>query len=307
MKEDFLNDNLIERYLLGELSDQEQTELEGLLLNNESYRNQITAIEKELIDEYVRGELPPTKLRNFQQHFLVPESRRRQVQFSNAFMKVAERRTVAGVPSLSLSPHQNAWQSLKSRFVHRPHFALTFSAVALLLVVIGGAFLLMRTSKQPGEEQAQHQATPQVSPSIQKQATPELTPEHRAQDQSSPSTNKPSEPLIASLLLLPGTSRSAENRPQLAIGSTTTRAQFRILIESGDEYPTYSVELASSNGILVRRQTGLRATATRAGNVVTMTVPSQILPVGNYELTLKGINTSQAASPIGYYNFRVVR
>ena len=50
------NEKLISRYLLGELPEEQQVEIEDRAFSDKDYLATITTVENDLIDEYVRGE-----------------------------------------------------------------------------------------------------------------------------------------------------------------------------------------------------------------------------------------------------------
>ena len=51
------NEKLISQYLLGELPEEQQVEIEDRAFSDKDYLAAITTVENDLIDEYVRGEL----------------------------------------------------------------------------------------------------------------------------------------------------------------------------------------------------------------------------------------------------------
>ena len=57
MAADLNNETIIARYLLGELSDEQQIEIEDLAFADKNYLASITAVENDLIDGYVRNDL----------------------------------------------------------------------------------------------------------------------------------------------------------------------------------------------------------------------------------------------------------
>jgi hypothetical protein len=77
------------------------------------------------------------------------------------------------------------------------------------------------------------------------------------------------------------------------------------VLESGDEYKTYGLQLRTISGKVVRSQTGLSAHAVPGGRAVLLTLTANLLTTGDYELTLNGINEQQRAEPLGYYYFSV--
>ena len=66
------NENLIRRYLLGELSEADQTALEQELLTDRDKFEQVCAVENELVDSYVRGEMSRADRKRFESHYLPP-------------------------------------------------------------------------------------------------------------------------------------------------------------------------------------------------------------------------------------------
>jgi anti-sigma factor RsiW len=64
------NDEVLVRYLLGELAEPERDRLEGAYLSDDALHEQLLAIEIELIDAYVRGDLSADERRHFETRFL---------------------------------------------------------------------------------------------------------------------------------------------------------------------------------------------------------------------------------------------
>src|SRR5436305_9553492 len=78
----------IEKYLLGELSPDEQTELETQYFGDPDLLERIDAAEDELIDDYVRRQLPPDRRLRFESHFL-NEKRLERVRMAEALHRAA--------------------------------------------------------------------------------------------------------------------------------------------------------------------------------------------------------------------------
>ena len=78
MAADLNSDKLITRYLLGELTEEQQIEIEDRAFSDQEFLAGITAVENDLIDEYVRDEMPDGDRRRFESRFLASESRRKK-------------------------------------------------------------------------------------------------------------------------------------------------------------------------------------------------------------------------------------
>jgi hypothetical protein len=83
-----LNEELIVRYLLGELPEAQQVAIEDSAFQNQQYLQDILAVESDLIDEYVRSEIPLRDREQFERHFLLSPERRRKVEFARALATV---------------------------------------------------------------------------------------------------------------------------------------------------------------------------------------------------------------------------
>jgi hypothetical protein len=305
----FHDDRVIARYLLGDLPEAEQTQLEEQAFSDSDYLHHVRAVEKDLMDEYARGELSDPEREAFEQRFFASAHRRRQIEFARALMQVSGE---SPARASSAAATTSWWDSL-FLFGRGLSPAQRFALAALALFILIGGVWLFRESTRARREQAQIQPPSEATPPLQENATPKSTAERRAQNESqaTPSpANQPEgrqtpPPLVASLLLLPGTSRGSEGHPHLTITPATSTAQLRVVLESGDEYKTYRLELRTIAGKVVRSQSGLNAHAGHGGRAVVLTLPASLLTTGDYELTLNGINEQKRAEPLGYYYFSV--
>ena len=83
-KDDRADVELVTRYLLGELSEKQQAEIEERAFQDPDYTKFIQAVEVDLIDEYVRGGLSPRERRLFEERFFASAERRRRIEFAKA-------------------------------------------------------------------------------------------------------------------------------------------------------------------------------------------------------------------------------
>src|SRR6185503_3994854 len=95
MSTDINNEKLISRYLLGELSEAQQVEIEDRAFADKDYLASITAVENDLIDEYVRHELSDADRRKFESRFLASAERWKRVEFAKALARVPAEAPVA--------------------------------------------------------------------------------------------------------------------------------------------------------------------------------------------------------------------
>src|SRR6266850_2699747 len=147
------SEEIIARYLLGDLPEGQQTEIEDRAFTDEGLMQDILAVESDLIDEYVRHELRDSQRRQFETRFLASDERRRKVEFARALSAVASeaeatekdaQRPVVRTPI--------TWRDSLAAFVRVLSPAAKFAmAAAVLLMVFGGSWLLVQTYRSRGE------------------------------------------------------------------------------------------------------------------------------------------------------------
>ena len=78
--------NLIRRYLLGELAETDQAALEQELLLDRGKFDRVWAVENELVDSYVRGEMSRADRERFEGHYLASPLHRGRVAIAESFL-----------------------------------------------------------------------------------------------------------------------------------------------------------------------------------------------------------------------------
>lgn len=314
------NEQLIARYLLGELPEEQQVEIEDRAFQDNDYLATITAVENDLIDEYVRHELSETDRRNFENRFLASAERRKRVEFARALANVASEATVAETPSTAVS-----WRESLDAFVRslNPFGKLALAALTLL-VVASGAWLLIETLRLRSELtrlQAQNQSRQGLEQQIEaerkrnEELAARLNQEKQQREQSDESLRQLSEtaqtatpaprPIIASLTLLPGISRGGGEKPSLALAGNARLVRLQIGIDAEETYKTFAVELRTTAGRQVWTKENLKAGSRRGARSVGLTLPATALKPGEYELKLSGVKDGGGTEEVGYYYFNV--
>ncbi|MBO0861766.1 MAG: hypothetical protein J2P21_25415 [Chloracidobacterium sp.] len=80
------SDDLIRRYLLGELAEAKQTALEQELLIDRDKFDRAWAVENELVDSYVRGEMSRADRERFEGNYLASPLHRERVAIAESFL-----------------------------------------------------------------------------------------------------------------------------------------------------------------------------------------------------------------------------
>jgi hypothetical protein len=326
VREAHLDEDLIVRYLLGELPEVQQVEIEDSAFQNQQCMDDILAVENDLIDEYVRGKIPLNNRAQFEGHFLAAPERRRKVEFARALAAVtSESKPEPAQRVRTIEPlarRNSLWDLLWGL---RPVPALSLAA-AVLVVLIGAAWLIserLRLRSQLNQLRANQQSQDTQRRELEQQIAGErarnqdLTAqlererkaesERAAQREAEKQTNPVSADTIASLILIPGLARGGNNQAKLTVSPTVRSVRLSVGVEPQDSYSSFGVELLTQNGQKIWSQDKLSMHKTQAGGAIVLNLPAKILTAGRYELSLKGTNASGASEDIGYYYFDVLR
>jgi hypothetical protein len=328
MTTDFNNEKLIAQYLLGELPEEQQIAIEDRAFADQDYLAAITAVENDLIDEYVRHELSPSDRQRFKERFLASAQRRKRVDFARALAQVKsevvvpERNVVATAPSWS-------WRESFYAFVNGFNPAARFAVVAaMILLVVGAAWLFTRTlwlQRQLTQLQAENQSRQNQRQALEQQIDQErrrneelnarLNQEKQQRAQSDESlrrlsetgdaTNPPHRPVIASITLLPGLSRGGGQKPSLVLPDDASLVRLQVGIDPEEQYKAFAVEVRTLSGRQVWTRENLTARNRRGIRAIGLTVPATALKPGDYELRLSGITEGSGSEDVGFYYFTV--
>ena len=321
------NEKLIAQYLLGELPEEQQVEIEDRAFQDKDYLASITAVENDLIDEYVRNELSETQRRRFESRFLASAERRKRVAFAKALAGMTSvapvvetaRRPVVASPTVS-------WRDSLEAFIRGLIPVPRFAMVAAMVVLLGGSVSLvdqilqlrsqlnqMRAENQSRQDEFQRQVESERRRS--EELASRLNQEKQQREQTDESLRQLSEtaetpapkPVIASLTLLPGISRGGGQKARLVVPENARLVRLHIGIEPEEPYKTYAVELRTVSGRPVWNRENLSARDRRGARAIGLTLPATVVRPGDYELRLKGVAESGATEDVGFYYFTVTK
>src|SRR5215475_4220397 len=85
MEKQAYNEELIVQYLLGSLPEEETERFDELCFVDDEFAERLSAVENDLVDTYVRGELSSRNLKRFDSHYLASPRRREKIRIARAF------------------------------------------------------------------------------------------------------------------------------------------------------------------------------------------------------------------------------
>ena len=298
----------LRRYLLGQLSEEEQGRLEERLFTDDTFHHQIEVAEDDLVEAYVSGELSAVERDLFETHFLSTPERLQYLQLT---------RTLHETFAHATAPADERGPRLESRPSRRsvaPWLAVAASLVISFAVI---SYLALRLAKQ--ERTANQRLTQQESQLAaretqinQLQSALEREKEQLAKvQQDTARVERPGPSAgrgVLSFILLPDLATRGREAgiTTLSLPSPSARAQLHLDTEVASDhlYESYRVVIKNSDGSQIWGADNLQLRA--PGQPVIVNPPAGLLQRGDYRITLYGKTTAGAAEDIDDYSFRVV-
>ena len=319
------HDQEITRYLLGSLPGREAERLDKLSFTDDEFVDALSAVEAELVDAYVRGELTGAELEQFNTHYLASPLRRERVKFAEALRDFAEARAAAEVRGGGSRPAEaggemRGWLSgLNLLAGPRPALRWGGALAALALLAAGGWLTLdsVRLRREASQTQAARERGPGTKP--EGESTVTATPEQERpgpgrtaeeaqrppeQQRETPRASPPNRASVASFVLTPQV-RGAGSVAEVRVPAGTTHVMVRLELEP-NEYHAYRVALLDpSDDRNLWSSARLRPTA--GGAAVVARFSAGLLKPRLYTLRVTGVSAGGAPEIVGAYTFRVVK
>jgi hypothetical protein len=301
--ESSLNEKLIIDYLLGVLPESEIERLDELSVTDDEVAEYVEAVENELVDDYIRNELPEKTRTRFESYYLTSATRREKVAIARTLTKRADKGTVS---DHVIRP---------SSFANSRAFQWTTIAAAVVMLVLGGYLLLTNiqmqnqiaqmkeehTALKKREDQLQREIAQQRSMDQQKEAELALTKQklETLEKQLGEQGSLP-EKLFA--FSLSPQQREISTVTEIKIPAATESVVVTLKLES-DDFDTYETVLKNS----ATDEILWRSDAQKSSNqTVVVKLPAKILKPQDYILDVFGINKSGDKEIISGYPFHVL-
>ena len=307
----------IQRYLLGELTESEQATLEQQYFNDRALFEEVVRVENELADKYARGLLSPATRDRFEKHYLDHPRRRERARFAEALAtRIDENKTASINPSASASWFDRMLLSLRG-----PRLVGALSAVILLIAAAAVWFFLetRRLERQLATIESERITREHRERELQQEAGNErLRAEKLSQEleqlRTTPngSSGSPTEDknpaLLATLVLAIGGTRDADagSPALLVIPAGTEQVGLQLRLRENN-YSSYRVVVQSAEGNTVFTSRRVAAAKGRSGANLTFNAPARAFTAGDYILTLRGATKTGEVEDVSKSLFRVER
>ena len=303
MREQVLDDVLARRFLLGQLSPEEQGRIQELAFEDRDTFVFLESVEDDLIDEFIQGELSADEEENFKSHFMSLPGRHNNLKISRVMQQHFDK--AADVPQkkkfsfLSWFKFPNTWLQI----------SLAAAAALVLLIFAVWIFNRLWQARQPDPIQAGPDKpgaipTPefQVSPLMDRTASPAHV-ENKPNKTLTPEKQKR---IATYALLAPSSSTRSEGVQQLKLAPNTPSMTIELPLITQSSYKTYEAALEDEAGKVLERWPNLREENLTSGKALKIDVPVTLLkPQEFYRIVVSGVSSKGEAEVIARYPFEV--
>jgi hypothetical protein len=320
-------DDSINLYLLGELSEQEQEQIEREYFDDDDYFARLLSAEDELIERYLRAELSEDERSRFEKSIRGNLRRKRRIETYKALISPARqmRRPFKDQPS------HLTWRELLITFLKGNGKIIPVALALLVLVILAGLWLYTKDNTSKHEVAVnradQSGGNPDSSPRVVQNPPANLPDANRSGEENSQGNapgrktqqdnrqhdpanrRRPSPeqiPVVATFMLLPGTLRSGGELRTIEIRSDVTLVRLELGLLEND-FSTYRVVLRQTGGRQIREWRGLKSQSGDSGTTIILSLPAKQINSGVFEFSLYGVTEGRGTQEVDDYQFRVVK
>jgi hypothetical protein len=272
----------LRRYLLGELTLEEQVLLEQRLFLDTEYTQVAQAVEDDLIDDYVHGVLTEVEREKFKTSFLKRPEHREDLRIAQALDRyfAAESRVDPVTPLRPLSYRKTVlW------------VALAATVLIVLSVITWNVFRSVRRTNEDLLQAGGPQPAPTESATPPQQVVPSQKPNQKpSPEREKQQPQRPSPGVFATYTIYPGAgTRGSGQTNEVTISSTAKNVLLKMPLVTVRDYDKYRLELRDGGRVLLVRNLKVSIDQ-ELGRIVSLRIPVQLFKQRNYEMRLRGIN-----------------
>jgi hypothetical protein len=297
------SDELLTRYLLGDLPAEQAEKLDELSVADDAFAWRLSGVENDLVDGFVRGELHGESLQKFQSAYLSSAWRRQKVEFAAGLLELEQRATTT-VERTTTAASRSWWRWVS------PFRQWSFATVALALLLAASYLFTdnLRLRRQADEAGLNRQNSSQHEQEMQQELDRQRAANAESQKEldRARGTSTVMGQLNTVALLLPSPTRDLSQMETVPIHQGTDLLVLLLTLES-DDFPRYRVSLKDpATRQEIWHSADLGSSSAAGHKAVAVSIPAKLLQQQRYLAELAGIQRDGRAIPMSSYPFSVL-
>ena len=304
----------ITSYLVGDLPETEQTELERRYFGDTTFVDRVIRAETDLLDAYARGRLPDEMRQRVARQYLTHPTRRERLRFAQALAaRVGDPETTTVDARDARTSGWQAALSWWSRF--GTAVPLSLAAATVLLITTGWLLVdrvrLREALNRVQVTSEQHERDLQQQIAAERQTRDAAMAERdRLREQQSgalAAARAPNSTALVALVFAVGGIRAPGDLPStFKIPVETEQVQLQLNLKEND-YVRYTIALRTVSGQEILSRQGLQPSKIESGWRLSTTVLASRFAPGDYMLMLSGVTRDGNRDDVSTSIFRVER
>jgi hypothetical protein len=302
-----LNEQLIIQYLLGDLPQAESDRLDQLSVTDDEFAEFLEAVESELIDDYIRGELPENRRTRFESHYLISATRLEKVAVARTILRRAD--------NVETSAQLREWMRPVKLAPSRTYQWIAIAAAMIVLMLTGYLLLTnIQLQNQIAQMKEEHNALKKREEQLQRDLTERSVLDRQKETELAITREKlealekqladhGSAPVKLFAFTLSPQQREIATIPDIKIPAATESLAVTLKLES-DDFPMYKTVLKNSAADEILWQSKSEKSI---NHTVVVKFPAKILKSRqDYILEIYGITERGNTEIISGYPFHVL-
>lgn len=285
MKDEFVTDVEITRFLLGEVDDEERHRIESLFISDPESREKILIAENDLIDDYLEDCLTASDRNKFLAQYGYTPQQRRKLRIGKSIKEYAVAEAVLTQTATSAIPKWRPFLlSLRPR---NPRLFIPVAATLTIAFVVAVVWLVQLNSRRAQENNRR------------------VAIERELTDLNAPSSLREVRPQMFSIVLPPVSVRSVEPQAELTPRTDIRVVELQLLWTEKEQYASYQVVLRRVGNTEQFTIPNLHVEKISGGSAVRVRLPAHLLTRGLYQVSVSGIAGDGAPGQVEEYTFTV--
>lgn len=284
MRDEFVTDAALRRFLLGAVDDDERQRVERLFISDSEANKRILMAEDDLIEEYIENSLTASD----QDKFLVQYGHTAQQQRKLRITRSIKDYAVAEAMAQTATSANPKWRTFLSSLRLPNRMLLIPVAATLVIALVVAVFWVVRWNVAREQENNRRVAI-----------------ERELSDLNAPSSLREVSPQTLSMVLPPVSVRSVESQTAITPRSDIRLVELKLLWTQKEQHASYRAVLHRAGKTEQFTISNLHAETSGGGSAVRLRLPAHLLVRGLYQVTLSGIASNGAPDQSEEYSFTV--